>query len=123
MGTAVKDIDYPIIDDASINLAHNRDVVKVTATDGTVYSCKTVIVTSSPHVLRSGMMQFNPPLPRIITDALQTVNMNNTVKVLMKFSDQVWPKDLQGMICTDDDALMPELWFINCAEKVRQMFI
>ena len=121
MGIPVKAIDYPIIEHASMNAAHDRDVVTVTSMDGTMYKCKTVIITSSPHVLKSGNMQFNPPLPKMITDALETVNMNNTVKVLMKFSDVVWPKDLHGMICTDEDALIPELWFVNCADKVMYL--
>lgn len=114
----MKAIDYPIIDHASMNAAHDSDVVTITSKDGMMYKSKTVIVTSSPHVLKSGIMQFNPPLPKTITDALETVNMNNTVKVLMKFSDVVWPHDLHGMICTDEDALIPELWFVNCADKV-----
>lgn len=29
----------------------------------------------------------------------------------MKFSEPVWPKDLHGMIMTDKNFLLPEVWF------------
>ena len=115
LGTAVKTIHYPMKE------AHDGNIVTVITVDGMEYRAKTLIITSSPYVLKSGIMEFNPPLPQAVTDALETVNMNKTVKVLMKFSDVVWPKYLHGMICTDEDALIPELWFINCSEKVYNL--
>ena len=35
----------------------------------------------------------------------------------MKFSEPAWPKDLHGMIMTEKDFLLPEVWFRDVAHK------
>lgn len=86
-------------------------LVQLQTAHGHTYYAKTIVVTSSPHVLKSGVMQFQPPLSPDIVEALNTVNMHSIVKVFLKFSQPVWPKNLHGMIFTSDDMLLPEIWF------------
>ena len=85
-------------------------VVHVTTSDGVRYTSKSVVVTSSPNVLKSGLMKFSPPLPESVSAALETTCMNNIVKIILKFSEPCWPSNLHGMICSDKDMLIPEVW-------------
>lgn len=55
--------------------------VILTAKDGTEYRAKTVVVTSSPHVMNSKMVAFSPELPAEVQDAFQCMRMNNVIKV------------------------------------------
>lgn len=86
------------------------ELVKVETKGGTTYYARTVVVTASPHVLKSELLRFDPPLSGL-REALDTVNMNSIVKVFLKFSRPVWPKNLAGMVIADDDFLLPEIWF------------
>ena len=84
-------------------------LVKVTTKHGNSYYTKQIVVTASPHVLKSKLIQFQPPLPMEVVEALDTTEMHNIVKVILKFSKPCWPKDLHGMIMTDKDFLLPEV--------------
>merc|ERR1711871_374061 len=50
--------------------------------------------------------------------ALETTYMNNIVKIILKFSEPCWPSNLHGMICSDKDMLIPEVWFRDVSKKV-----
>ena len=127
IGTPVAAVEYSPSrmelnsDDVKVSSSgSDDDVVKVTAKNGTIYKAKSVVITSSPHVLKSGIMKFKPPLHNDIIDALDTTHMHNVVKVIMKFKEPVWPRGLHGMICSDKSMLMPEIWFrIIDKEKVH----
>lgn len=72
---------------------------------------RTVVVTASPHVLRTELLAFQPPLPAAKRDALWQVHMHHAVKVLLKFSSKPWPQRLAGMIVADQDLPLPEVCF------------
>ena len=97
----LEDIKYPVI---------------VNTMDGIEYNCKCVVLTASPHVLRSGLITFDPPLSNDKSDALKCVVMHPVVKVLLKFSQICWPKSVQGMIMVDDNFMIPEVWFRSVGE-------
>lgn len=84
-------------------------ISKITTAHGVSYYTKQIVVTASPHVLKSNVMEFQPPLPLEVNEALDSVEMHNIVKVILKFSKPCWPKDLHGMIMTDKDFLLPEV--------------
>lgn len=92
-------------------------MLKTGGTNGATYFARSVVVTSSPHVLKSGLVKFHPPLSAEFNEALETTNMHNIVKVFLKFSEPVWPDHLHGMIMTDPNMLLPEIWFRNVAAK------
>jgi monoamine oxidase len=85
--------------------------------DGVAYYCHKLVITSSPLVLKSDKMIFSPPLSKEIKNALETTNMHNIVKVFLKFSEPVWPRDLHGMIMADEEMLLPEIWFKDVANE------
>lgn len=115
-GSPVCAIDYA----PNSNKSPFSDLVKVTTKDGITYYAKTVVVTSSPHVLKNDLIKFEPPLNDGYREALESVNMNKIVKVFMKFSRPVWPKNLAGMIISDKDFLLPEIWFNDVSGRVDE---
>lgn len=115
--TPVTEIKHSI--SSSDPLSH---LVMVRTNTGETYYAESVVVTSSPHVLKSGLVSFHPPLAQTIKEALETTKMNTIVKVVMKFSEPVWPKGLRGMVMVDNCAnnkdrwLLPEVWFRDVTE-------
>lgn len=112
-GSAVSVIQHPESDGDIL-----AGLVKLTTTAGTSYYARSVVVTASPHVLKSGLVEFSPPLSEDFDEALATTNMHDIVKVFLKFSRPVWPKDLHGMIMTDRTNLLPEIWFRDVGHLV-----
>lgn len=102
----VVNIKYPL---------DKENLVTLTTADGRCYSCRNAVITASPHVLRSDRISFEPTLSESLQQALRSVHMHNAVKVVMKFSARVWPKDLHGMVVSDESLPMPEIWFMDVA--------
>jgi monoamine oxidase/cytochrome b involved in lipid metabolism len=104
-------------------LAH---LVMVKTKSGETYYAESLVVTSSPYVLKSGLVSFQPPLAPAIKEALDSTQMNTIVKVIMKFSEPVWPRGLRGMVMVDssnkqqDKWLLPEVWFRDVSEEAAR---
>eukprot|EP01033_Poteriospumella_lacustris_P012058 gene12058-8614_t len=111
-----------------------NQTVRVDARDGRVFHAKTIVVTSSIHVLqRPELLTFQPPLPAVYAQSIQHAVMQRAMKIFVQFSAAVWPVGLQGMIMAppaeeeaaarpDDRSApfyhVPECWFtaLPCAE-------
>lgn len=114
-GCPVVSVQYP---ESPADVMGSLVKLRTSGPQAATYYARTLIVTSSPHVLRSGIMSFEPPFSDTIRAALETTHMHNIVKVFLKFSEVCWPPDLHGMIMTDPDFLVPEMWFRNVAGRV-----
>ena len=90
---------------------HGSQSVVVTTTQGLVARAKTVVLTCSPHVVKAGLIKFDPPLPEQTVKALHYTKMHPAMKVFLKFSRCVWPRHLAGMIIADKESLFPDIWF------------
>jgi len=75
---------------------------------GTIRADK-VLVTASPPVVLSGAIQFQPPLPSWKLEAYNMVGMERAVKVVVKFRERFWPKEVQSIITSKQP--IPEIWF------------
>jgi monoamine oxidase len=109
VNTPVQNIDYPLEGDG---------IVTITTKDGVDYQAKNIVLTASPHVIQNKLITFSPPLPDEIEEAFSWVKMNSVTKVILKFRKPVWPRNLHGMIMTDDSFLVPEIWFRNVEDEV-----
>eukprot|EP01034_Spumella_vulgaris_P031927 gene31926-39445_t len=112
INTPVQHIQWP---DAS-NSADG--IITLTTKSGVEYKTRNVVVTASPHVINNELITFTPPLSDEIRGAFDGTKMNSVTKVIMKFSKPCWPKNLHGMIMTDDSFLLPEIWFREVADEV-----
>jgi len=95
-------------------------IVTITTAAGTVYRARKLVMTPSPHVINTKMIDFTPALPSEVVEAYDCTQMNNITKVIMKFTRPCWPKDLHGMIMVDDDFLLPEVWFRHVPDEVEE---
>lgn len=95
-------------------------IVTITTAAGTVYRARKLVMTASPHVINSKMIDFTPALPSEVVEAYDCSQMNSITKVIMKFKAPCWPADLHGMIMVDDDFLLPEVWFRHVPDEVEE---
>lgn len=81
--------------------AITQDANGVTVTtDGRAYTADRVIVTVPLGVLRAGGIAFEPPLPAAKTAAIQRLRMGCLDKVVLRFGEPFWPRDVEvfGMV-------------------------
>ena len=107
--TPVARIDY---DDEK----EGENVVVYTTFPGVVFKAQKVVITCSPHVLRSpSLLKFDPPLPSEKLEALESVSMYTASKIILTFSSRFYPKGLHGMIMAG--TVVPEVWFKETIPK------
>jgi len=93
----VKFIDYSLPD--RIILRNDR---------GDVIEASRVVITASPPAI-DRHITFVPQLPILRKVAIQSVKLENTIKIYLKFTERFWPEKLQGVIITD--SVIPEIFF------------
>lgn len=80
------------------------------ATGNTVlHRADAVIMTVPPPVLLSNDILFQPPLSPRKIKALQLMGMSPCIKLTVKFSERIWPCNVQSVISAN--ATIPEMWF------------
>ncbi|MDD4976177.1 MAG: NAD(P)/FAD-dependent oxidoreductase [Bacteriovorax sp.] len=71
-------------------IKYGPDGVEIRVKGGKSYKAKTAIITFSVGVLKSGMIEFIPPLPKSKMDALECLGMGDEVKIILKFKKCFW---------------------------------
>jgi len=92
----------------SINY-ENPSRVTLTSKSGQVLHASKVVVSVPLNILKEGSIEFRPPLPPKKKEAIQSLKMDNAIKLVLVCSKRFWPSKLNGVICPD--ALIPEMWF------------
>lgn len=88
LNTIVSKIDY------------SGSIIQVTDTNNNIYIADKLIVTVPVTVLKSGDIQFIPPLPSEKTSALSKIGMDAGMKVFLKFSNKFFDQNIiGGAIC------------------------
>ncbi|KAG0575463.1 hypothetical protein M758_5G006600 [Ceratodon purpureus] len=85
--------------------------VKLQSSDGRIVTADYVILAVPVSILQYGVPTFKPPLPKVKVEAIDSIGMNNCVKVLMAFSDRFWPEDMFDVVCTH--CFLPEFWMTH----------
>ena len=80
---------------------YSNDGVIVTTTNGVQYKAKQVIITASINVLKSNIIQFQPPLPRSKTKALNRLDMGQNDKIILTFSEKFWKTSRIAFVASD----------------------
>jgi lysine-specific histone demethylase 1B len=83
--------------------------VRVVTRGGEILGCDVCVFTAPLPLLRDGAIQFYPPLPPAKKGAAARIGIGQAAKLLLVFSERVWPAKLHGVVCAD--APIPELWF------------
>jgi hypothetical protein len=82
--------------------------VKLRSSDGRIVTAEYLVLAIPVSILQHGVVTFSPSLPKPKLEAIQSIGMNNCVKVLLAFSDSFWPKDIFDVVCSN--CFLPEFW-------------
>lgn len=74
-----------------------KDGVKVWTESGTVIEGDSVIVTVPLSIIKKGLIEFVPPLPKEKVEAMNNLHMRSGGKVFVKFKKNFWGSDLGTM--------------------------
>jgi monoamine oxidase len=97
---------------AAINYGDNN--VNVITDQGESYLADKVLLTVPISILKAGDISFMPPLPQAKLDALNSMEMDTGMKVIMKFSERFWPEDMGNLI---GGAIAPEYWITGAIRE------
>ena len=79
---------------------------------------KVIVTAPAPVITSETILQFQPPLPQWKMDALNMVGMERAIKIILKFDQRLWPKDVQTAICDEGPrSSVPEIWFRDVMES------
>lgn len=90
---------------------------RVISSDGQDILADKIIITVPPPIITSHKIDFQPPLPKWKIDAFSMVGMERAIKIIVKFKNRVWPKDVQNVIAAD--LYIPEIWFREITDNVH----
>ncbi|MFN4123414.1 MAG: flavin monoamine oxidase family protein [Flavobacteriales bacterium] len=100
------EISKVLLDKAVTKINYENSVVVETA-DGETFTADRVLITVPISILKSGMIEFVPPLPDSKNQALESMEMDTGMKIIMKFGEKFWPDDLSSLI---GGSVIPEYW-------------
>ncbi|XP_065193477.1 uncharacterized protein LOC135824685 isoform X2 [Sycon ciliatum] len=104
LNNAVKSITYQCSADQNVN---DHQVAVVTSS-GKTYASKVALVTVPLAVLQRHGIHFNPPLPRRLTSTIESLSMQNAMKVYLRFTKCFWPEDIGILYSTD--GFLKQFW-------------
>ena len=76
-------------------IARARWDVAVAVADGTLHRARRVLATLPIGVLRSGAVRFVPPLPEETSEAIATLGVGVTNKVVVAFDEPFWQEHIE----------------------------
>lgn len=102
----------PVLDDVQYDKAvtginYSGVNTIVTCGDGSTYITDKVIVTVPLPILQDAYIEFNPPLPALKVNAINTLQMGAGMKIALKFSTNFWGDEIQDMTI---DGYTTEIW-------------
>eukprot|EP01112_Ceratiomyxa_fruticulosa_P014702 TRINITY_DN4234_c0_g1_i2.p1 TRINITY_DN4234_c0_g1~~TRINITY_DN4234_c0_g1_i2.p1 ORF type:complete len:357 (-),score=71.53 TRINITY_DN4234_c0_g1_i2:926-1996(-) len=89
--------------------------VHVVNQHGEQIAAKKVILTIPITVLQSADIEFVPPLPAEKVQAIQSLQMDSALKVILKFRAKFWGDNNRVFCCAD--CFIPQIWFDGPPER------
>jgi len=99
---------------------YNKNGVEVTTKDGKIYRAKTAVITVSIGILKSGNIEFQPPLPDIKQQALSWIEAGDRAKVVLKFKKRFWPADAVFLNRIDNGREMARTYFLPFSNDLEK---
>ena len=85
----------------------NPDKITVYDDKNNTYECDLVVVAVPLSILKRNHIKFVPELPKEKQISLEALSIESGAKLIMKFSETFWPKDLRNTI---QDDLFNYIW-------------
>lgn len=84
------------------SITSDESGVEARTQSGRTYRAKALVCTFSIGMLKSGIVEFRPGLPREKLDALEQIEAGHHSKVALEFREKFWPADM-GILSRADD--------------------
>ncbi len=94
--------------------------VKLTGSDQTIYEADKVIITVPVSILKSNTISFSPALSADRINALERIGMDRGMKVILKFSERLWPDNSSYMYA---DGLVPLYWATGAGGRGEDVYL
>ncbi|KNY05930.1 flavin monoamine oxidase family protein [Microbacterium sp. GCS4] len=82
--------------DHAVTAIDRRDGIRIRTAHGE-FTADAAVVTVPVGVLRSGAVEFTPPLPAVNADALSRLEMNAFEKVFLRFPERFWDEGVYAI--------------------------
>lgn len=114
INTVYQDEISKVIMNKAVTKINYENSVLIETADGEIYTADRVLITVPISILKSGMIDFAPPLPDSKNQALESMEMDTGMKIIMKFGEKFWPDDLSSLI---GGSIIPEYWITGVARN------
>ncbi len=94
--------------------------VRLTSDDETIYEADKVIVTVPVSILKSNAISFSPSLSIDRINALERIGMDRGMKIILKFSERLWPENSSYMYA---DGLVPLYWATGAGGRGEDVYL
>ena len=88
--------------------------VTVTTENGESFNADKVLITVPISILKNNSITFNPPLPSDKLDAIETIKMDNGLKIVLQFNTPFWDSNTGSII---GGSKVPEYWITGAGKS------
>ena len=88
--------------------------VTVTTENGESFTADKVLITVPISILKNNSITFNPPLPSDKLDAIETIKMDNGLKIVLQFNTPFWDSNTGSII---GGSKVPEYWITGAGKS------
>ena len=84
--------------------------IRIKSIHGSEYSADRVLVTIPLAILKNNSIEFLPSLPSEKIQAIQSIEMGNGIKIILKFTSPFWEQSTRSILGA---SIVPEYWVTN----------
>jgi hypothetical protein len=86
-----------------VSIDYSQSDIEITCENKSFFFCKKCVITTSVGVLQKNPPKFTPSLPSWKSDAINSIGMGLMNKVVLKFPNMFWAKDLRFFGYCDEE--------------------
>ncbi|MCP4441398.1 MAG: FAD-dependent oxidoreductase [Aureispira sp.] len=113
-------LPYVQLQEAAIIVDYTNQKISVTSNNDQTYTCEKVILTVPITVLQRKLITFTPNLPEEKEEAIQALKMDAGMKIILKFKEQFWPKNMGSLLGGE---LVPEYWSLQATHPQDHILV
>jgi monoamine oxidase len=99
-----------IRDEAVQTIDYSGTSVRIKSIHGSEYFADRVLVTIPLAMLKNNSIEFQPSLPSVKLEAIQSIEMGNGIKITLKFTSPFWEPNTRSILGA---SVVPEYWVAN----------
>ena len=83
--------DHLLLNTPITKINYDADRVVLSSVDGRIFEANKALVTVPVSILKSGLLDFQPPLPAHRQAAIDSIAMGDGIKIFVKFKERFYP--------------------------------